>query len=253
MAGTFVWYELMTSDMKAAEAFYRDVIGWDAADSGLPGMSYTLFSANGTPVCGLTTVQADAAAMGARPGWIGYVGADDVDATAARIEELGGKVLRAPDDIPGIGRFAVAADPHGAVFCLFKGQGEGPAMPAMGTPGHFGWRELHAGDGPAAFDFYAELFGWTKGAAMDMGPMGVYQIFGRNGVDLGGIMTKAPHIPMPFWLYYVHVADIDAAGARVAAKGGQVVFGPQEVPGGLWILQCRDPQGEMFALVGARG
>ena len=127
-----------------------------------------------------------------------------------------------------------------------------PASAAPGAPGHVGWRELHAGDGPAAFDFYARLFGWTKDEAMDMGPMGVYQLFAAGGQAIGGMMTKTAETPAPYWLYYFNVEAVDAAIARVKAAGGQLLNGPMQVPGGSWIAQCMDPQGAMFAVVGAK-
>ena len=253
LQGSFVWHELMTSDTKAAETYYKAVMGWEAADSGMAGIvDYTLFSAGEFRVGGLMTLPEDAKAMGARPGWIGYIATSDVDATAEEVKKAGGKIYRAPDDIPGVGRFAVCADPQGAVFCLFKGAGEAPPMPAMDTPGVIAWNELHAVDGPSAFDFYSSLFGWRKGEGMDMGPLGVYQIYGKGDRDFGGIMTKMPESPMPHWLYYVNVANIDAAGERITTNGGQVLNGPMEVPGGMWIIQGLDPQGAMFAVVGPK-
>ena len=246
----FVWYDVMTTDMKAAEKFYTRVIGWDAKDSGMPGQSYTLFSAGTTMVGGLMPIPDDARKAGVPPAWMGYIGVDDVDAYAARVKKAGGAIHRAPEDIPGVGRFAVAADPHGAGFFLFKGDGEAQPVAAPGTPGHIGWHELHAGDGEEAFAFYSGLFGWTKSHAIDMGPMGVYQLFAAGGADIGGKMTKKPQAPMPHWLYYFNVEGVDAAAARVTANGGQVLNGPMEVPGGQWIVQCLDPQGAMFAMVG---
>jgi uncharacterized protein len=254
MHGNFVWYELMTSDTKAAAAFYQAVIDWDAADSGMPGIhNYTMFSLKGgVHVAGLLDVPEDAKAMGARPGWIGYIAVNDVDAMAEEVKKAGGRIMRAPADIPGVGRFAVAADPAGAVFCLFHGEGEPPEMPPMSTPGLIAWRELHAGDGPSAFTFYSGLFGWRKGQAIDMGAMGVYQIYGKGDVDFGGIMTKSPEFPMPAWIYYINVPDIDGAVGKIGANGGTVINGPMEVPGGMWIAQGLDPQGAMFAVVGPK-
>jgi uncharacterized protein len=172
-AGKFVWYDLMTSDTKAAESFYRSAIGWDAKDSGKTDRSYTLFSAGPAMAAGLMPIPEDARKAGVRPCWTGYIAVDDVDAYAARVKAAGGAIHRAPEDIPGVGRFAVAADPHGAVFNLFSVP-DGPESPqiAPGTPGHVGWHELHAGDGVSAFAFYSGLFGWTKAEAMDMGPDG---------------------------------------------------------------------------------
>lgn len=248
---TFVWYDLMTNDTKAAEAFYRSVLGWNAADAGAPDRPYTIFSAGSAGVAGLMPIPDAARAQGARPMWSGYIAVDDVDAYAGRVQVAGGKVNRAPEDIPSVGRFAVAADPHDAMFMLFRGsRDEAPAAPAPGTPGTVGWHELHAGDGAVAFAFYADLFGWTKTEAMDMGAMGVYQMFatGGNGT-VGAVMTKMPDTPAPHWLYYINVDAIDAAVTRVNTGGGKVLMGPHEVPGGQWIVQCFDPQGAMFALV----
>ena len=246
--GKFVWHELMTTDMAAAERFYGNVIGWSARDAGMPHMAYTILSAAEVPVGGIMNLPEEAAAMG--PSWIGYIFVDDVDAAAAEVTRRGGTVYREPEDIPGVGRFAIIADPQGAVSALFKDAGGMPAPPAGDTPGRDGWHELHAKDGAAAFPFYEGLFGWTKADAMDMGPMGVYQIFAVEGQSIGGMMTSPAAVQQgPFWLHYFNVEAIDAAGRRVTDGGGTILNGPLEVPGGQWIVQCRDPQGAAFALV----
>ena len=116
-------------------------------------------------------------------------------------------------------------------------------------PGIVGWHELYAIDGQKAFGFYADLFGWTKVEAMDMGAMGVYQIFAAGGPPIGGMMTKPPGVPVSFWNYYFQVDGIGAAMERLKAAGGSVINGPMEVPGGSWIVQGLDPQGAMFSLV----
>ncbi len=250
----FVWYELMTTDPAAAEGFYRRVIGWATADAGMPDMKYTIVSAGATAIGGVMAMPADARARGVPPNWTGYIGVADVDATTARVREAGGAVHHAPQDIPGVGRFAVLADPHGAVFCLFKGQSdEPPAQLPAGTPGSVGWHELYTEGPDAAWAFYSALFGWTKGDAIDMGEMGVYQLFSAGGpAPIGGIMKRPPQVPMACWLYYVNVDAIDAAMARVTECGGRTITGPMEVPGGSWIAQCVDPQGAIFAMVAAR-
>jgi uncharacterized protein len=253
MTGKSVWYDLMTNDTKAAETFYTSVVGWSAKDSGMADRSYILFSAGPAMVAGLMPIPDDVRAMGVPPCWSGYIAVEDVDAYAARVKSAGGAIRRAPEDIPGVGRFAVAADPHGAVFLLFKGMGgPGPALVTPGAAGHVGWHELYAGNLDAAWAFYSGLFGWTKADAMDMGPMGIYQLFAIGGVPVGGMMTKPQEIPVPCWAYYFNVETVDAAVARVKQGGGKVVHGPTEVPGGSWIVQCFDPQGAFFALVAPR-
>jgi predicted enzyme related to lactoylglutathione lyase len=248
----FIWYELATTDPQAAEGFYRTVVGWQTADAGQPGVKYTILLAGERGVGGLAALPAEARAAGAKPGWTGYIGVADTDAMAARIAKSGGSIHRPPDDIPNVGRFAVVADPGGAQFMLLTPSPREQEPPALerNAPGNVGWHELYAGTGQeAAFKFYSTLFGWTTIDTMDMGAMGKYRIFGADGVPFGGMMDKPAQAPRPAWNFYVNVAGIDAAIERIKAKGGQVLMGPQEVPGGSWIVQGVDPQGAMFALV----
>lgn len=249
--GAFVWCDLMTTDMAAAEAFYGAVVGWQSQDSGMPGDPYTLFTADQRPAAGLMTLPQEARDMGAPPCWTAYVAVSDVDAVAAAMQADGGAVRKGPEDIPGVGRFAVVADPQGAVLCIFKGQGE-MQPPAAGTPGHVGWHELMTSDLEAGLAFYAKHFGWSKADAVDMGEMGPYQMFAHDGQTIGGIMKRPSFMPVSHWRIYFNVADIKAASDAVKAGGGEVLQGPMQAPGGSWILQGRDPQGAFFALVAPR-
>ncbi|MFG5408104.1 VOC family protein [Piscinibacter sakaiensis] len=113
-ASPFVWYELMTSDPAAAAAFYTGVVGWQAADSGMPGVDYTVLSAGPSMIAGLMALPEHLVAEGVPPHWIGYVGVDDVDAKTAELQRLGGQLHKAPEDIPGVGRFAVRTAPRSA-------------------------------------------------------------------------------------------------------------------------------------------
>jgi predicted enzyme related to lactoylglutathione lyase len=252
--GKFVWYDLMTDDMKASETFYRDVIGWEAKDAGVPGRSYTLLSKGPAMIGGLMPIPPEARAMNDGPRWTGYIAVDDVDVYAERVKAAGGTVHRPAEDIPGVGRFAVVSDPHKAVFILFKGIGEPPPgqEASPGAPGHIGWHELQAGDLESAFAFYSGLFGWTKADAVEMGPMGTYQMFAVGGVPIGGMMTKTKDTPSPFWLYYFNVEAIDDAVARAEKGGAKLGNGPMQVPGGHWIANLVDPQGAKFALVAGK-
>jgi predicted enzyme related to lactoylglutathione lyase len=250
----FIWYELMTTDQGAAEAFYGAVVGWQMADAGQPGRRYTILSAGSRGIGGLMALPAEACEAGAKPGWMGYIGVADTDAAAKRIAESGGRILRKADDIPNVGRFAVVADPGGAPFMLLaplpQDQQMQPAEP--NTPGCIGWHELYAANGQeAAFAFYSAQFGWTTLDTFDMGAMGKYRIFGADGMRFGGMMDKPPHTPAATWAFYVNVDGIDAAVDRINANRGRVLMGPHEVPGGTWIVQAVDPQGATFALMSA--
>jgi predicted enzyme related to lactoylglutathione lyase len=244
--GGFVWYELMSNDVAASETFNSQVVGWNAADSGMPGMRYTLFKVGERPVAGVMDMPPQAA-----PGWVGHILTSDVDATVERVKQAGGNMHKPPADIPGVGRFAVVADPQGASFMLFSAEGTPAPDLAPGTPGAIGWHELHTRHWREAFAFYQGLFGWQASDAVDMGPMGTYQTFTTGSNGGGGVYDDAA-AAHPYWLYYVNVDDIDAAVHRVGQAGGTLRQAPQQVPGGSWIVQGTDPQGGHFALVGPR-
>jgi predicted enzyme related to lactoylglutathione lyase len=252
--GRFVWYELMTTDVPAAKAFYGTVLGWGAQQSPVAGVDYTLFTVGQQPVAGTMALPEDARTAGAQPCWIGYVGVDDVDASFAQATAAGAAVYCAPRDIPTVGRFATIGDPQGAAIALFRFATPMPAPEVSpGTPGHIGWHELMTTDWPAAFAFYAALFGWTKGEGVDIGPLGTYQLFGKPDRPIGGMFNQPPEAPFPAWRYYFNVEDINAALARATAAGGTTLMPPMPVPGGRWVAQLRDPQGANFSLIAGHG
>lgn len=255
MADTFIWYELMTSDQDAATAFYKEVVGWNAADMTIPEMGdyrYTIVSAGERGIGGIAQLSDEMGEAGKCPRWYGYIGVADTDAAARAIEAGGGAIHMAPADIPGVGRFAMVADPGGAVFFLLTPLQQENAPPPA-SPADFGavaWHELHSGDGEeAAFDFYSRQFGWETKELMDMGPMGKYRLFGAGGDAMGGMMDKPEQLPSPMWGFYFHVPSLADSMSRITSQGGQVLNEPHQVPGDSWIVKAMDPQGAAFALV----
>jgi uncharacterized protein len=250
--GRFAWYELITTDVAAAQAFYAEVVAWGAQDASTPGLPYTLFTAGKASVSGLMDLPDEARRMGATPRWMGYVGVKDVDAMADRLKALGGAVYVPPTN-SNIGRISVVADPQTATLALVTGLKIGQRQPPaeLGKPGRVGWHELLASDWQKAFAFYGELFGWQR-ADGEIGPTDMYQLFSAGGQTIGGMFAKRPTDPVPYWLFYINVDDIDAAMERVKTGGGQIFEGPLEMPGGNWIARCGDPQGAAFALQGQR-
>ena len=208
--GRFVWYELMTGDPDAAQTFYTKLTGWKAQAWDGAPTPYTMWMNGDTPVGGLMQLPDEVQQQGAPPHWIAYAATPDVDATTARATEAGGRLLYGPTDIPTVGRVATLADRQGAVW----------------------------------------LLGWVKTDAMDMGPAGLYQMFGRSKErSMGGIFKKPPEMPGPSaWLVYVRVDSVDERVDVVKTLGGQVLNGPMDVPGGDRVAQCLDPQGAAFAI-----
>jgi predicted enzyme related to lactoylglutathione lyase len=245
--GRFVWHELMTTDTKAAVAFYPKVTAWktQAWDK---DPSYTMWVSGKGPFGGIRTLPDAARAAGSH--WLPYIGTPDVDATVQAAQRLGARVTMGATDIPDTGRFAVLADPQGAAFALYSSPAGSQAGSgsSSGSP-EFSWHELTTTDAEAALRFYSELFGWSEVGKHDMGPMGVYHLVGIQGVQSIGMFKSTPDKPMPTqWMCYAHVTDVDKAANAAKAAGGKLVHGPMEVPGGTWIAHLVDPQGAVFAV-----
>lgn len=112
--GAFSWYELMTTDVEAAKAFYAKLFGWGTEDMPMPEMAYTVVKAGGKEIGGIMPMPKEA--QGTPPMWGAYVTVDDVDLIAKTARQLGATLLVPPRDIPSVGRFCVIQDPQGAVI-----------------------------------------------------------------------------------------------------------------------------------------
>src|SRR5262249_55004425 len=162
---------------------------------------------------------------------------------------VGGKVWRRVGGVLWVAKWSVRQDPQGGVFAILQ-PSQAPQPEGEIALGDFSWHELATTDGPAAFKFYQQLFGWEETGSMDMGPeLGTYYMYGKGGRPMGGIYKAPPHMKTPpSWLPYVPVTDSHKAADATKKAGGQVINGPMEVPGGDWIAVGIDPQGCAFAV-----
>lgn len=249
--GEHIWFELMTPDLAAARAFYEAVTGWSiGGQASAPGVEYPMISAaDGVAIGGMLAIDDDMAAAGMKPTWLGYIGVEDVDATAEAIKAAGGSIFVEPRDIPGYGRFAFAADPQGAPFYIMRGLPDQRSEAfAPEKIGHAAWAELVTTDQKSAQQFYMGLFGWEQPDVMPMGPMGDYCFLTLGDIRLGATMEAKDRPPL--WAYYFHVPSVAKAVDAIKANGGTITNGPHEVPGGGHIVTGIDPQGAQFALTG---
>ena len=246
--GRPVWFELMTTDTKAAEAFYDKVVGWTSEPFEASPNPYTQFKRSGG--VGVAGLMETPAGMNMPPFWSMYIAVPKIDEAVAQVKRLGGSELSEIIDVPTIGRMQMLKDPQGAAFYVIQPEPRESAPDAEPAVGETSWLELMTTDAPAAMSFYQELFGWQPGQAMDMGDMGAYQIFNRGDRMIGGMMNKPPEMAQapPHWAIYFRVPDINAATERVKSAGGTILNGPMEVPGGDWIVNAMDPQGAAFSL-----
>jgi uncharacterized protein len=261
--GDFIWYELLTNDADAAGDFYGKVIGWTSTPSGQPGMDYRFFSSSDGSdpkdgVGGYMAITPEMEAGGARPAWVGYIGVDDVDASAAAIAAAGGSILMPAMTLEGVGRMAMVADPQGAPFYIMKGASDETSHSfAAFEPkaGHCAWNELASGDPEGAIAFYAAQFGWAAAGEMDMGEMGAYHFLKASDERfmLGAVYQKVEADPHSHWLFYFRVANLDAAMGAIKELGGQIYMEPVPLPEGPdFSVIAYDPQGAAFGLVGPR-
>jgi predicted enzyme related to lactoylglutathione lyase len=244
--GRFCWYELMTTDADAAQSFYTQVAPWTAQAWEGGETPYTMWMRGELPVGGVMTLPPEAA--GAPPYWIAYVSTPDADAIIAKAREMGGNVVWGPMDIPMVGRVAGLQDPQGAMFALLQPASEAPGHDGPRELGEISWHELATTDPDGAWDFYSTLFGWVKSEAVDMGELGMYQMFSRAGQEVGAVYVKPDEVPVTNWLLYLRVPDVAKAVEAAKDAGGALLNGPMEVPGGDTVAMLLDPQGAAFAL-----
>lgn len=260
-AGSFIWYELMTTDPDAASAFYGEVVGWQVTAEGPQapqGIEYRHIVRNdGGSAGGMLALTDEMLAGGARPGWFGYIHTPDLDATVEAIVADGGGVMM-PKMTIAVGSFALVTDPQGAPFYAMT-----PVPPAhdpdatsdvfsVDRPQTVRWNELVTPDDDAALAFYSRHFGWTQEGAMPMGHMGDYRFLQADGIGIGAVMKKPDSMPVGGWTFYFGVDDIDRAVSAARAGGGNVMGEPNQIPGGEWSVHAFDPQGAFFGLVGPR-
>ncbi len=254
---TFCWPELSSTDVAAAVAFYVELFGWSTHDDPLPsGGSYTLASLNGANVCGMYQMSPEQRQAGAPSHWASYVSVTSADETAAAIEKAGGTLMMPPFDVMEAGRMCAAKDPAGAAFCIWQPiQHIGSQV--VREPGAPTWYELMTTDVDGSVAFYGEVFGWQA----ETYPGNYTELFARgcsnaNGDRaLAGLLARPDSLSFvpPHWGVYFEVADVDAATARAAELGGQVLSPPMTIADVARFSTLADPSGGAFAVMKFEG
>lgn len=182
--------------------------------------------------------------------WTTHVAVADADETVAAVRDAGGSVIAEPMDVMGMIRFAIVADPSGAAFGVTQ-PGTFAGAELVNEPGAFCWNELETRDPEGAKAFYGAVFGWGF-EDHDMGPMGIYTEWKLGEDSIGGMMdmgnTQMPPEVPSHWLAYFAVESTDEALEKVRAGGGEVLFGPVDIPAGRFATVA-DPFGAAFDVI----
>jgi uncharacterized protein len=250
--GEFCWVDLATTDADAGAKFYGELLGVELEPApGPPEQTggYGFLTRDGKQVAGFGPTQQE----GQPSAWSSYVKVEDADETAGKVKEAGGTVVFGPIDLPSdSGRMAVCQDPTGA-FVSFIQQQQHPGAQLVNEPGAWTWNNLLTRDVGAAEEFYGKVFGWSK-AHMDGAPdfVSAWQVNGQRWPEgLGGLMAMGSEVPADapaHWQVYFAIDDLDGAIEKTKGEGGQLLFGPQEIPVGRTAILI-DPQGAVFGLI----
>jgi predicted enzyme related to lactoylglutathione lyase len=249
--GEFCWVELAVPDTDAAVAFYGELLGWHRERYDPDSEGYWYFTSRGRRVAGLESIRME----GQVPAWLGYVRVDDAAETAAKVGEAGGTVLDGPLAVPGdAGALAVCRDPEGAVFALWQ-PGTLIGAELVNEVGTWTWNNLMTRDLNRARDFYGKVFGW-EATQPDEVPEFVWtwHVEGQRWPEgLGNVIVTGSEMPAdapPHWQVYLMVEGVDQAVETTTTSGGNLLFGPQDLPVGRMAV-LSDPQGAPFAIIEA--
>jgi uncharacterized protein len=248
--GAFCWPELYTTDQAGSKTFYVRLFGWEIRDIPMgPHAVYTIFTLGGHDAAACYGALPNMEQQGIRPHWIAYVWTLSSDETAARAKAAGGKVVKEPFDVPGVGRMAVLQDPTGATICTWETKGH-RGIGVCQEPGALQWTELLTNDTEAAAAFYERVFGWKR----QLWPSPEdphYHLFMRGAEGAGGMTPITPEMgPVkPAWVSYFRVIECDATVEKALKLGGSVAVPAESVPSVGRFAVLVDPEGAHFGIM----
>ncbi|MDH2426331.1 VOC family protein [Sphaerisporangium sp. TRM90804] len=237
------WLDLSTSDTGSAAAFYGELLGWSFRSAGPESGGYGFFQLDGKTVAALSPSH-----DGAPPTWNLYFHTPDADTTVKAVEQAGGTVRMAPDDVFTQGRMAACTDPGGADFSLWQ-PGDLKGLDLVTEPGSLAWAELYVADPDAVSPFYADVFGWTI-EHTPFGDLTYIVASASEGTDpsLAGLLPLQPG-DTPHWLPYLEVPDCDATLLLAQQLGARVTVPAIGAEGIGRFAELTDPQGARFAII----
>jgi len=243
--GTPSWFDLGTPDLDAAIGFYSALFGWEVEVGPPETGHYSMARIRGRDVAGLADQQGPGPAA-----WSTYLAVDDLDVTLGRAVGHGAQVLVGATDVSQAGRFAVVADPGGAVVSFWQAA-EHRGAGRVGEPGCVLWSELTTRAVDESLEFYRDVVGLTS--VLGSSTMGdYYELHRADGRTVAGLMSMSgdawdDQVPNS-WMVYFASDDPDATAARCVELGGSVPVPPMDIPPGRFAVLA-DPQGAVFSVM----
>lgn len=235
--GEFVWREIHIRDGEAARAFYGALFGWTFEKGPFPEMPYYMINGPTGTMGGMMQIGADEPMPTV---WMTYISVANVDEAADRAKAAGGSLLVPPTDIPHVGRFALMADPAGAVSgILWQSNGDGPRGDRPPT-GAFCWETINSTNVDAAKAFYPQVVGWTL-------TEGGMPVFAAGETQVCDLEAAPPGMPSNF-LSHVVVEDLEASRAKMESLGGRSLMPRVDIPNIGSICVFADPQGAVLSM-----
>lgn len=241
--GRFVWFDLLTEDMKVAQNFYTELFGWRfSAAEGTP--DYTIIYSGDKPIGGMLPYESRDAKV-KESIWLSAMSVEDVNQVVSEVESHNGTVLDGPMDVEGRGMMAVISDPEGAELVLIRAAGGDPTDSDV-RAGEFLWVDLFTRDAGKAREFYNAIAGYSAGSAETESGHS-YNLLRRDGRACAGIVELPFEDVEPNWLPYIKVDDVNATMRRAAELGGIVILRLEH------IAVIEDPTGGVFGIQMVRG
>jgi uncharacterized protein len=241
-----VWTDLASSDAAGSRDFYSKVFGWKIEVNPDPQ-----YGGYGMAKVGDRQVAGIGPKMSAEQptAWTLYIGTDDADDLAKKVQAAGGRVIAPPFDVGDQGRMATFQDPSGAFISAWQPKAMAGAFP-VGEANTFGWGELNARGVDKALPFYQKVFGWSVKKS-DVGGGAHYNEFQLGGESIAGgqeMQSMVPKEVPSYWLVYFAVADVDKSFKTATQAGARELVSPMDFPGGRFAI-LSDPQGAAFGLL----
>lgn len=236
--GRFVWFDLLTEDVQAAQQFYGKLFGWRFAASD-QDPDYRVIYSGGRPIGGIVDHENKDPKI-QESLWLASLSVEDVDLAISTVKAHRGKVLDGPFDVKDRGRMAVIRDHEGAVLVLIRASGGDPPDAGTGS-GEWLWVDLFTRDAQAANDFYGALAGYAAQTVKTGGDHS-YNLLTRNGHAFAGVVELRWEEVEPNWLPYVKVDDLDETIRRATKLGGILILRHENV------AVIADPSGGVFGI-----